>query len=580
MIMKKFRQLLRDMKVRYKIMLIYFCIGFFPLLFLGIFAYGQISNLVIDQEQSASKTAITQAMSSLDNDIKIYDNLSDYLSFNDTVANVVSSSYSSQYKLYDQVTTSLDPMISSVQYFHTDVKQLTIYSRNDIIAHGTTLAPITDIQKESWYQAAKKSNTPLWFVNKANKEVISVRNMPAIDRKGKLAILYLRIDYDQMFKSFDSITNKNYGIFVVDKNDHVVYEKQKFDAEYESRKLSYKEFKSVRSSKEYNIVKESSTATGWKVYYYQSSSLASSSIKKTGLFVSLIVGLCIIAAAIALFATSKFLVGRIEKLQENVKSVEEGNLEVYVKSNDKDEIGQLINGFDSMIERIKFLIEEVYESKIMQKNYEMRALQQQINPHFLYNTLSMINFMAIESGQDQISKITLALSDFYRTSLNKGKNTCSLADEVKNMNAYLDIQMMMHDYEFDLDIQIDDEIMECESLNLILQPIVENAILHGIDLLEDRKGLIKVYATTNEDTVFVMVEDNGVGMDQETIEKMLSQNSKGYGVRNVNERIKLIYGEQYGLHVESVVGQGTVVTIKLPKKKFVKNTMVIESQEH
>ncbi|HBG84902.1 MAG TPA: sensor histidine kinase, partial [Erysipelotrichaceae bacterium] len=156
--------------------------------------------------------------------------------------------------------------------------------------------------------------------------------------------------------------------------------------------------------------------------------------------------------------------------------VEKGKLEVMVQSQDQDEIGQLITGFGHMINRIKFLIEEVYESRLAQKNYAMRALQQQINPHFLYNTLSMINFMAIESGQNDISKITLALSDFYRTALNKGHNTTSLADELKNMNAYLDIQQMMHDYEFDLDIEINDAIMDYETPNLILQPIVENAI--------------------------------------------------------------------------------------------------------
>jgi two-component system sensor histidine kinase YesM len=223
-----------------------------------------------------------------------------------------------------------------------------------------------------------------------------------------------------------------------------------------------------------------------------------------------------------------------------------------------------------MVEKIKFLIEEVFEAKLNQKNYEMRALQQQINPHFLYNTLSMINFMAIESGQNDISKITLSLSDFYRTALNRGSNICSVADELKNMNAYLDIQQMMHDYEFEVEITVDDKIKECETPNLILQPIVENAIGHGIDLLEDRKGVLRVYATATGDEVYIMVEDNGVGMDEETKERMLSQNSKGYGMRNVNERIKLLYGEEYGLHIESVVGEGTVVTIRLPKRKFVK----------
>jgi two-component system sensor histidine kinase YesM len=136
------------------------------------------------------------------------------------------------------------------------------------------------------------------------------------------------------------------------------------------------------------------------------------------------------------------------------------------------------------------------------------------------------------------------------------------------MKAYLDIQQMMHDYDFELDIEIDEEIRGYESPNLILQPIVENAIGHGIDLLEDRKGVLKVYATENEDQVFIMVEDNGVGMDEETKHRMLNENSKGYGMRNVNQRIKLLYGEEYGLHIESVIGEGTLVTIRLPKIVF------------
>jgi two-component system sensor histidine kinase YesM len=296
--------------------------------------------------------------------------------------------------------------------------------------------------------------------------------------------------------------------------------------------------------------------------------MSDNTVQKTTQFMIVVVFISSLLMAFAIWATSRGIVARLEALQDNVKAVEEGALEVTVTSEDQDEIGSLIRGFGEMINRIKFLIEEVYESKIKEKNFEMRALQQQINPHFLYNTLSMINFMAIESGQNDISKITLSLSDFYRTALNKGNNTCSLDDELKNMKAYLDIQQMMHDYDFELDIEIDEEIRGYESPNLILQPIVENAIGHGIDLLEERKGVIKVYATENEDQVFIMVEDNGVGMDEETKHRMLNENSKGYGMRNVNQRIKLLYGEEYGLHIESVIGEGTLVTIRLPKIVF------------
>ena len=203
----------------------------------------------------------------------------------------------------------------------------------------------------------------------------------------------------------------------------------------------------------------------------------------------------------------------------------------------------------------------------------MRALSAQINPNFLYNSLSLINWKAIEYEQEDISEITLALSNYYRTSLNKGKNTLSFEQELSNMQSYLKIQQIMHDNSFDVVINVSEDVLPCESLNLILQPLVENAIDHGIDLLTDRKGIITVEAElqTDEDgnkLVCVKVSDNGAGMDRETVENFLTAQSKGYGSRNVNDRIRLYYGDNYHLEVQSTPDDGTTITIKFPAKPY------------
>ena len=566
--MKKLRLKIKNLKVRYKIILIYFVIGFLPLVVIGFLFLNQINNLIVKQEKKNNQNSLHQAVTSMDNTIKIYNNLSDYMAFNETIANVLSSDYTSKYELYNQISLLIDPTLNSVQYFHTDIVQLTIYARDDIVEHNTTLAPLYIIEEQPWYQKAIMTTTPTWYVDMENKKAINVRKMPALDRKGLDAVLYIEINYDRMFDAFKISTSDNYAVFILDEDRQIIYENQTYEEKYASSKIDRDNLDFYTDSNDYYVVSDRSSETNWTIYYLRPAGLITSELKPINLFLLLVVFLSIVGASIALLSTSNFLVGRLEKLLGNIKSIEDGDLEAYVKSDANDEIGDLINGFTTMVERIKFLIEEVYESNIKQKNYEMRALQQQINPHFLYNTLSMINFMALESGRDDISKITLALSDFYRTSLNRGNNICSIKDEIKNMNGYLDIQMVMHDYDFDLDIEIEDDILESESVNLILQPIVENAILHGIDLLEDRKGIIKIYATKNDNIIYIMIEDNGVGMDNETIERMLSENSKGYGIRNVNERIKLMYGEDYGIYIESVIGQGTVVTVKLPDKKF------------
>lgn len=180
--------------------------------------------------------------------------------------------------------------------------------------------------------------------------------------------------------------------------------------------------------------------------------------------------------------------------------------------------------------------------------------------------MSLINWKAIEADAEDISKITLALSTFYRTSLNKGKNVMSLSDELRNMRSYLDIQLMMHDYEFDVEFDVDESIGQYQSLNLMLQPLIENAIAHGIDVKTDGRGKLTITGKEDGDLIVLTVADNGVGMSDEQAARILTEESKGYGVRNVNERIKLYYGEQYSLQIESKIGQGTKASIRIPKR--------------
>lgn len=562
--LRKILQKLSNMKFRYKIMIVYICIGFLPLLIVFFFMFMKLSDYAFNTEIATTESILEQAMASVNSHVKVYNNLSDYLSFNEDVAKVITKG--SDHDFDKQLTLTLDPLIHSVTCVHTDIEQITIYSREDIVSHGA-LMPISTIKNESWYQEAIANDSPIWFIDQKHKTAFSARKMPLVDRSGVTGILYIKVNYDELFEPFENI-KLNYSGLHVAQNEKLLYERHT-DSDDMRVSLSFEQCLRNNAPDTYGIMKKEMDE-GWQVYYYYlNPGMTDARIKQDITFALLGLLLFVILALIILLSTSQMLVGRIEKLQENVKAVENGSLEFFVTSEDQDEIGELIRGFGLMINRIKFLIEEVYEANLNQRNYEMRALQQQINPHFLYNTLSMINFMAIEVGHEDISNITLALSDFYRTSLNKGRNTCSLADELKNMNAYLDIQMMMHDYEFDVDIQIDETMKHYESLNLILQPIVENAIEHGLDLLEDRKGVIKIYVTTSEHEVYVMIEDNGVGMSEEDIKHMLEENSKGYGMRNVNERIKLYYGEAYGLHIESAIGEGTIVTVKLPKKIFI-----------
>ena len=242
-----------------------------------------------------------------------------------------------------------------------------------------------------------------------------------------------------------------------------------------------------------------------------------------------------------------------------------GSREVTVYSESEDEVGILIRSFKRMMDEINRLISEVYENRIMLKEYELKALTAQINPHFLYNSLSVINWMAIRSKQKEISEITLALSMFYRTALSKGAEFVTIENCIRNIEAYLKIQLVMHDHDFLVEWNVEDEIKNELVPKLILQPVVENAMEHGLDLKENGEKKLRIFLFRRKEDIIILVEDNGVGMQQEDAEKILTYQTKGYGIKNVNDRIKLLYGEDYGISIRSILGEGTTVEIKIPK---------------
>ena len=471
--------------------------------------------------------------------------------------------------MYNQLVTILDPMLASLKYFHNDVGKATIYVDKDMIKHGDTLAPISEIIDTNWYRSVADSGEMQWFVDKNEEIVFGVSPMSMLKRYGLDGILYISVEYDSMFETFKQTPRIIMVLlFSMRRAMQCILEKASLIKKYLEYELNAAQLLDQKKNQEneYTILSETSSVTGWTACLYKPNSLIVWSVTPIIRIALIAVFVMTLMSVIVMMILTRFVTKRIRRLRSGMKEVEQGNFEVNITSDSRDEIGDLVNGFDSMLLQLNTLIKEVYEGRIKEKEYEMRALQAQINPHFLYNTLSLINWKAIEADAQDISKITLALSTFYRTSLNKGKNVMSLSDELRNMRSYLDIQLMMHDYEFDVEFDVDESIGQYQSLNLMLQPLIENAIAHGIDVKTDGRGKLTITGKEDGDLIVLTVSDNGVGMSDEQAARILTEESKGYGVRNVNERIKLYYGEQYSLQIESKIGQGTKASIRIPKR--------------
>lgn len=255
----------------------------------------------------------------------------------------------------------------------------------------------------------------------------------------------------------------------------------------------------------------------------------------------------------------------IRKLDESVKTYEAGGKpDIYIGGS--SEIRHLGYSVQRSYERIETLMGEIIRQQNERRKSELDALQSQINPHFLYNTLSMMNWMAIRSNQMEISKVTLALSTFYRTALSKGEDVVTVENCIQNMQAYLEIQLTMHDNNFTVDWDIDPTIKNEKMPKLLLQPVVENAIEHGIDEKEDGDKKLFLSFRGNGDDVEITVRDNGMGMPQEKAETLVTYQAKGYGLKNVNDRIRLLYGEKYGIQIFSAPDEGTTVVMRFPKE--------------
>lgn len=563
-------------------MYIYICIGTIPLILLGIFFFFQERGMLIEKERQALSDALNQGVNQMNSQILVYNNLSDYIAFNQPVAEVLGADYTNSYEMYEQYTDTVDPVLSSLKYFNPNINQITIYLDRSIVQHEMTVAPMSDLAAAKWYQEqkAKLSQTVQWIVSSAEKRAFSVRKMPILEQNNIEGILYLDVNYNDLFGGFSDLSQDGYGLYIVNKKQKVIYCNNHFRTNEKDKELTLAQLLRKKEAlpkgkntftaghkRKYMLLTSDTAVDDWQVILYRPVGMVAGEMQLLGMLILGIIAICIITSLIASQAFSFLVVRDIERLRDNMQAVENGDMQLTVTSDAQDEVGGLVRGFGSMLAEINRLIHEVYEGKLTLRKMEMTALQAQINPHFLYNSLSLINWKALEAGQEDISQITLALSSFYRTSLNRGKNVLTIEKELENMRSYLKIQSCMHDDDFDVAVDVDESILPYKTLNLLLQPLVENAIDHGIDLKEEGRGYIKIIGRKDENNIYLTVEDNGVGIEPDVLASILEFKTRGYGVRNVNERIKLYYGEPYCLRIESEVGKGTKCIITIPKQE-------------
>jgi two-component system sensor histidine kinase YesM len=585
-----------NLSIKNKMLIFYVCILSIICLILGGYSYLVASKSLKDEVTSINIKDINQTADSIDFLQKDVTDLSTFICLNPLIQSLVTTNESSDE--YEKFTKyGLEPLnilLASKDY----ISFIVIYgdrgSKYYLSKDGSNgLSSYDNIKKSEIYKTAHElKGAPLWVnIGSRNNILISDNKSPKIamvrtiidtntlQESGLMVICintsFIENLYSQGLKGSDSIaliddknniiSSKDTKKYLSSANIDYVFSKLSEDNKYENTNLNGSDILATSS-----IIKESH----WKLISLTSQVEMFKNLSSIMTMTLTVIGFClIISFFISIFVSSK-LTNPIKQLLASMRRVKSGNFKEKVDYKFNDEIGMLVYQYNDMIDNIQNLINRVYKLQLKEKEAELKALQAQINPHFLYNTLDMIFWKSEKAKQTEISEMVYALSKLFRTTLNNGQDFILVKSEKEFIENYLLLQGKRFRNKLEYSVAIDDSILGYTIPKLIIQPFVENAIIHGTEADSD-KSYISVTGSVIDDNLVFSIEDNGSGIDDETMNSLLNSSSnntnqlnkqKGYAIGNVNQRLSLYYGENYSLNMESKIGQGTKIIISIPIK--------------
>lgn len=571
---------LKIKSIQFTITTSFVLITILAMLFVGITLYNKFSNTAEQNASINTRQIIEQVHLNMDYYLK------SMIQISNSAGNLLNADQDvPNYKLLDQMNVILNT--------REDIVTLAIFSNQGdlvIAAPFFRLKNKIDLTGQDWFKAAVEKPQELFFSSPhvqnlfegQHNWVVSLSRQITFNAKGQKMNGVLLVDMN--FRAIDqlcqmvSLGKKGY-IYITDSNGNIVYHPQqqliylglKNENNTEVVKYADGSYLEELSGEKRLITVKTVNYTGWKIVGISYMDEIVATKKEISNFVKWILFFGFFFVIFISALVSAKISQPVKRLEKSMKMVEEGNFDINIDVRGGDEVVELSRAFNLMIARIRYLMNQIVLEQEAKRKSELNALQAQINPHFLYNTLDSIVWMA-ENGksQDVITMVT-ALAKLFRISISRGKNIITVQEELEHARNYLIIQKIRYKNKFKFEIEAQEEALRCKTLKLILQPIIENSIYHGIEYMVD-EGFIKISAAIVDDRLLYEIRDNGLGMKPEVLEKILeyqpeNRQGSGVGVKNVNERIQLCFGREYGLRIESELEAGTTVKIWLPLVK-------------
>ncbi len=554
---RKLIRRMRDARFSQKMFWSFFLVSTATLLPLGVSSYLEAESNVLYREIQSTKEFVWQASVGLNNKLLQFQSMVTSLLYNDQIIQCLGVEDMSYFDQYLMFSNTLEPTINSVIAAAPDVFQLKIYTGNETLqGHSRYFYALEDAFPSGKAESSGELDAVSYRLGAESLTILAKFPYSSLDQENLLQIDFLLVD------TLSPLMKNGNRLCIRSQSGDLVFASPEIEACLPEEDAGESVFRTESDGVRYYGFRSEISETGWHcICYVPEKNLVAADrniLSVTVFYYLLAILLCFLMSSIL----CRLLTEPIKKLQHSIRQVENEDFSVRLSSPYRDEIGQLTNSFGSMVKKLNTLIHEVYQSQIVQKEAEFKMLQSQLNPHFLYNTLSFINWKAIQAGQNDIARISRDISSFYRTALNSGKALTTVREELLNAKSYVNIQLALHNNSFDVSYQADESVLGSKVICNLLQPLIENALEHGIDRKRDGRGLLTVSTTEEENRLALRISDNGPGFT-EPIAELLGCDSKGYGLKNVNERIKIYYGEEFGLTAFEKGGM-TTIEIKIP----------------
>lgn len=585
------------MKLKYKLILFYIVVVMIPVLIIGIILISYFRDAALERAKEQATNNVEKIKSQMYSKLRVPTDISNLLYFDDEFKDLVTTSYPDILELTKAYLNFSDFKEYILQY--RELSNIRFYIDNQTLVDDMSIAPLTPkIESRDWYQKVMQTKGIYWLYI-PDKEEITVSKRGTINKLSlirqvpyqeynKTGILMVQIDPEELNgmlyqEPFETIITDEQGFIASAKNPAFVGGTlDSFDIGIDVSKKTKGVFRTtVKGEDSYVIVDEMTPPLSISklkiISVFERESILSGPNKVSILGLLIISGVLLVALALV-YTISLLTTNRLLRLSRQLNQVSLGNLNVVSHIDGTDEIGQLSRQFNYMVGSINRLIDQVIESneknnklEIAQREIKLKMMASQIHPHFLFNALESIRMNAHLKGEKEIANIVRLLGKLMRKNLEVGRERAPLKEEIEMIRSYLEIQKFRYEERLMFDIQFDAKTADILIPPLIIQPLVENSVVHG---LENKQGTVhvQVSVTLVEDEIQVFVMDDGIGMTEKRLSEIVEvissteeEERSRIGLRNVHQRLVLYYGEAHGLRITSEEGTGTRISFSIPR---------------